>query len=408
MGSTPPRATFWYLHLNFDGLIFADCPVEFDLKGVTQMSDTDVNEAEMKQTQNINGSETVFTNRINGEEKPYKETTVFKNFISSLKGEKQLSYNHWRYRLLHWAFDVEDPKRSHLPRMLYTHYCPLFHVTNIIALAFPIIVAARLVTVALVTMFKVAHAIRQSIPKRKLVEESSSEELTEASRARRRSIEIKQLVKALKGIEDLDTWDFAYFWRHDGGDFLVLTEEEARTKAEEIKAKIEAAREIQRIKREKLRDRIVFWSNFSRVFIKGALNVAYVAAFIGVGYLTLFKAVPFAFWLLTLAATFNPVPMLLFMAKVLAVFAAIAGTIFGLIAIGAKIKDPLAEGVSASVDVVWKPISFMGGVTASVVNYSFDVFGNIKSFISVFYEENCPPINIVDEEDEEVLEEVAV
>ena len=48
-------------------------------------------------------------------------------------GPMQISSDHWRYRLLHWY----SPNKDENPDCLYTHYCPLFHLTNLLALVFP-------------------------------------------------------------------------------------------------------------------------------------------------------------------------------------------------------------------------------------------------------------------------------
>src|SRR5581483_7783366 len=71
------------------------------------------------------------------------------SILSSLKEERRLSMKHWRYRLLHWAFGVEGkrPEETGLPHFLYTHYCPLFHLTNLIAIISPVILFFKIVVV---------------------------------------------------------------------------------------------------------------------------------------------------------------------------------------------------------------------------------------------------------------------
>lgn len=65
--------------------------------------------------------------------------------IEAIKAPKNLSFYHWRYRILHWVFNVgaKTPEESPLPNYLYTHYCPLFHLTNILFLLFPIIFCCK-------------------------------------------------------------------------------------------------------------------------------------------------------------------------------------------------------------------------------------------------------------------------
>ena len=31
------------------------------------------------------------------------------SILDSIKEERKLSFNHWRYRILHWAFNAEPP-----------------------------------------------------------------------------------------------------------------------------------------------------------------------------------------------------------------------------------------------------------------------------------------------------------
>lgn len=79
-----------------------------------------------------------------------------------LQRRKKLSLNHWRYRLLHWCFNVKadnnTPFSNNLPRCLYTHYCPLFHLTNLIAIFCPIILIVKVV-IAMAKAF--VHAFSQ-------------------------------------------------------------------------------------------------------------------------------------------------------------------------------------------------------------------------------------------------------
>lgn len=61
------------------------------------------------------------------------------SLFNLIKKERKLSFDNWRYRLLHWynGISPETPEDSTLPRYLYTHYCPLFHLTNMLLVLFP-------------------------------------------------------------------------------------------------------------------------------------------------------------------------------------------------------------------------------------------------------------------------------
>ena len=47
------------------------------------------------------------------------------SILDSIKGQRKLSFDCWRYRLLHWCFNVENPdvqffQRTGLPKFLYS------------------------------------------------------------------------------------------------------------------------------------------------------------------------------------------------------------------------------------------------------------------------------------------------
>lgn len=81
---------------------------------------------------------------------------MLEGILEAIKGEKKMSFHHWRYRLLHWAFGekADTPEQSGLPRFLYTHYCPLFHLTNLIAIFAPAILFVKLVCVVFMMLVK--------------------------------------------------------------------------------------------------------------------------------------------------------------------------------------------------------------------------------------------------------------
>lgn len=144
------------------------------------------------------------------------------SILESLKEEKKLSLNHWRYRLLHWCFNVKVDKNtpfSHdLPKCLYTHYCPLFHLTNLIAIFSPIILTVKII-VAMVRAFVYALSqIKFSWPTKEATPEPTLKEM-------RRS-ECKHILECLKHAGWWD--DFDKFWSCKKTEVKFLTEEDVR------------------------------------------------------------------------------------------------------------------------------------------------------------------------------------
>lgn len=70
---------------------------------------------------------------------------VFKQIVDFVHGPKNLSLNHWRYRVLHYVHNKTQGQRSYdLPAFLYTNYCPLFHYTNFLVLLIPLVYVIRM------------------------------------------------------------------------------------------------------------------------------------------------------------------------------------------------------------------------------------------------------------------------
>src|SRR5205814_97384 len=70
------------------------------------------------------------------------------SLIDYVKADRRMSVDHWRFRLLYWCFNVAPgtpPDRSGLPMFMFRHYCPLFHLTNLIAVLSPLIFALRII-----------------------------------------------------------------------------------------------------------------------------------------------------------------------------------------------------------------------------------------------------------------------
>lgn len=333
------------------------------------------------------------------------------SLLESIKEERNLSFNHWRYRLLHWCFsvgDVQTPEQSNLPSYLYTHYCPLFHITNLIAILLPFILVFKIAVAIVMSVFVVTQSGLESLSNYLdfvFASRKGKEKEEEQTDEQKREKDIARLVKALTDKEDGEHWrDFDFFWDYHRHHFEILTEEEAKEKHATVVKKLEKAERHAEERKKKLRARLAFWANFSRVFIKWLLNIAYIALAVFGVWAAISLIGPF-FSLIGMLFTANYVPFLLFLVKGVAICFAVAGIVYGLAQIGFVEKcrrAAVAGGKTAfiPVELLWNIIC----VPFAWIRMGFEHF---MDFVSIFYEENCPPINIVSNEDESIEEAVS-
>jgi ABC-type multidrug transport system fused ATPase/permease subunit len=319
------------------------------------------------------------------------------SILESIKSEKRMSLKHWRYRLLHWCFNEKAtcPEASKLPQFLYTHYCPLFHLTNLIAVLFPFVLVFK-VFVAICTLI---WSGIQKIPLDRIFSIFSPtpyEQLDEMGGvARDRKRLIACLMRFQYGPDEFDE-----FWSYYKSTFSYLKEDEARELYVVLYAQIEAAKEKARIRKEKMRQRLIFWTNFSRVFLKWAFNIFYILMAIGVGWLFYNFAAP-CFWavvdLVVFLCSFNPIPFLLFVAKwLLIALGAFAFFYvfwrFSFLRKGAGLLGRALVGISPPFVLLWQ-------LFATPFVWLAHGFASVCEFVAMFYEENCPPITIISEEE---------
>ncbi len=348
---------------------------------------------------------------------------MLEKLLNVIKGEKKLSYNHWRYKLLHWCHNVKDPHNSHLPKFFYTHYCPLFHMTNIIALGLPLIllfkifvrccyrVAAGVVFVSAMISYcyeKTSELYKKLFPKKPkpVKKEVEKPELTEE--------QLKKLDEELR-LQDLKklpniifyyltsdvlnpiTWinnsSFEKFWEMSkhAGCFKKITEEDAEQIFIKYKEEILAAKLLAEARKEQLRKNIVFWVNFSRIFIKGILNVLYGVLFVAALYLAVFYVAPTLYYVVSSLLNFGWMNLLTTIWFGLRIIFLIAlALIAGLAVTGVFIRYICYPVLQPVFGFIGEIFSALGTKISSVTTHVFE-------FIEMFYEENCPPITIVEE-----------
>lgn len=328
------------------------------------------------------------------------------SIFESLHAEKKMTFNHWRYRILHWAFNVrkqdQGPETSGLPKFLYTHYCPLFHLTNLIALLSPIILLIRLVVTLVWAVADCFGFVVSLIPTEQIrnfferMAEKSSKKREESPQASK-ELKVNWRKKAIKRMCDhkgsFD--DFWSFWTEHG-----LAKEEIQSLFEKYMPRIEEERRLKAIRREKWKQRIILWTNISQVFIKCFLNVFYIVLAI-VSVLAFCYAMTwvwvFLCWLAGVAywmfSDVGSLSLIILMGKIL--FWVVMGVVF----ISVMFKFGIAQKVGECLETLWEYASTPLSITFIPFRWVKNCFVAACEFVSMFYEENCPPIKLISEEE---------
>ncbi|MCK9463040.1 MAG: hypothetical protein M0R80_25740 [Proteobacteria bacterium] len=366
---------------------------------------------------------------------------MLESIIEAIHGERKMSLNHWRYRLLHWAFatdmkmiwkDGAGRLHSPLPNYLYTHYCPLFHLTNLIILFAPIILFVKVVWAIAVIGYHVCLHIKAGIQKtinlyRKLrpkKEKTSMPEdvAMEKYRERLHQKELRSIPTLLVRFgreNDAFLTDFSHFYHYitsrchsyyggnDDDRICFSTEEEVKKIWEQFAPKVKIALESQKARKEKMRKTIVFWVNFSRIFIKGILNTFYFALFAAVIYITYLFGWPACKWM------GNGVVWVVTGLLSLDWLGCLTGlgTFLLRVAIGLATVGGVGWLIYKFVplNLLWEktcpPFVAVGDFVTAFFRYVKNIFVGIWEFCNMFYEENCPPIIIVDDAEAAITEE---
>jgi len=204
---------------------------------------------------------------------------------------------------------------------------------------------------------------------------------------------------------------FAVFWYTYGHRFRTLGRAEAEVAFTDYLARLNEARDRQERRKERMRQTLIFWTNFSRVFIKWALNIFYVFLAFGtlyLSYLAFWPVIGFfrclwegSIWLFT-SGTLLRVFLIILAGVSFGALLAAMGLGFSWLAVklrwGPRFLELLRQGLAFC-----SPPVFLVGVLFGWVGSSFKA---VCEFVAMFYEENCPAINLVSPE-EEAVEQVA-
>jgi hypothetical protein len=339
------------------------------------------------------------------------------SIFDSIKGTRKLSFNHWRYRLLHWCFNVKNPNpdnisATNLPRYLYTHYCPLFHLTNLIAIFSPMILLFKVFLIvfgAFISAVKVISwnfdFVRKLFAKIKTVPDEEKKEAQYVASAKTKAKERLEIIDLISKTHP--KWNAKDFWLINNCVFGLLSEEEVTACFNEYVPKFIEARKEAEKRKEDRKKTMLFWTNFSRVFVQWSLNVFYFLLSIGALYFMYIIAQPLwngLCWLVDaiigMFSNVNNLETLLLVLKLCAASLLWAIILYVLAKIGflQRFGRGVAHGLSKLVPPFYLIDRFFRWIGRG--------FLSVKEFVMMFYEENCPPIVIVSQEQEKV-EQVA-
>lgn len=321
---------------------------------------------------------------------------MLRYLIDAIKSEKKLSFKHWRYRLLHWTFNVKNPPSFQLPHFLYTHYCPLFHLTNILLLCVPFTLAIKMFIGFLNSTCNIVNYFGNIMDK-----SSRKRTIQRYLEENNPSNAVQQKLFIINYIKNNPEDNLDEFFRYVNGvrigttDFLSCLDNDKITEIwNGYKDRIEKARIKAELKRKLLRERITQLVNISQVFIKLFINLVYIALFCGIIYVLWHIAIPVWECLKFLVALILSIDILSFIQFLFsATMICISALIISLITI--KIGQTY----------VTTPLKLVGKAFEACLLRIYNANSSIMEFIAVFYEENCPPIIIVSDEESKIEEE---
>jgi len=308
------------------------------------------------------------------------------NIIDRIKGPKSLTFDHWRYRILHWSFGKEQGQRSDdLPKYLYTHYCPLFHFTNFLAVFSGFIALWKILKFILLS---VLESISDGIDNIKSSKTFTVEEKTPTEQEEHNLFfkllraQDYRLASAPTNYED--SWDT--FWIVNYSKFKVLNTNSTKTLFMEhwpaVAEDLDKHDKMLVARKEKI-DKIVAVSNFTCKSFLSILYYVALALLVIVAFYALYNLCMFlAFVVKSIFA--NPALMARMIVITFAISFAVA---VGFLVISSKVFHGGRE------NRLFKPV-FVGASLfdkhiAQNVGYAI---GAIGEFCSTFYEENCPMI----------------
>lgn len=345
------------------------------------------------------------------------------SWIEAIKGPKTLTLKHWRYRLLHWCFNIkpERPSESPLPQFMYTHYCPLFHVTNLIALFAPVIAVIRVTSfllslawsavMAVVIPFGHAcsalwRALVVNLPKRKPKEEQEQKPMTDYQM---RKFDHELICKKIQ-----EGWtSFDQFWSRCGYKFMVLKEDEVKELHAQYVVQIREERERREQRERARRELFAKMAIFGQFLFKCIFFALYAAMIVGL-VAAVYYGVPLLWslvvaiaawmgdswtWFVAWASDFFTLEVvttiLAWTGGILASAAVI--TVVVLACFKIQLGTAIGNGVIATENAFAPYFAYCGHMIAAPFVGCYKLGKGFCEFVALFYEDNCPPITIVED-----------
>jgi hypothetical protein len=336
----------------------------------------------------------------------------------SIFGTRELSLKHWRYRTLHWCFNVkglDTPEESPLPNYLYSHYCPLFHLTNFIALVSPLILAIKMTVggckgvawllckinwdflkVDLLRFFRRnAHPEPEPLP-------PTEQEL--------RNVQWAEFKKFATGGPDGSSFGsgFEAFWEIYGEQFDLIQKQDAEIRYKKILADVEQERD----RRARMAARIEWLIHFSRRVLKGSFYVASCAALVLLGWVVYHVHAPVIAWFGDVFGAIGEMftwlfslefpdirPFLIIAAQIVGATLLLTGII--MLVLRFRMAQTCGSVCQKAASIcILTPLLLLTRVIGFPFMMLFKFIVGIKNFIGEFYENHCPPITIVGIEEE--------
>lgn len=204
------------------------------------------------------------------------------SILAAIKSERKMSLKHWRYRLLHWTFfeTATTVSESKLPTFLYTHYCPLFHLTNIIVLMMPLILTFRLLASIITGVCgAIGYVIQQIVIGFQSIKFEKPEPppiTTEEGRA----IELHDFLTLLRENPKY-RYGFEHFWSYEKHHFKYCTEEDLKARYDRVVEAIREKEEKDALAAERRKKMILKLISISQVVVQGIVLLGMCVAFLG-------------------------------------------------------------------------------------------------------------------------------
>lgn len=291
------------------------------------------------------------------------------NILATIKADRELTFDYWRYRLLHFSFGInpKTPEESFLPKFLYTHYCPLFHITNLLVLIFPFLLVGKILDYAIIFLtyylfvgiINTIYYIKTRIPWYKGKPLNQISTMTDEER---KQFELSYIPKAIR-LRRLHTYEYMVEYFENIAN-KWFTREEFETEWRKQKELYEQELAIKTKIKKDLKDELVFLINLSRILIK-SLFVLFMSTIV------LFCVVGLTFFIYTIITQLTLAGFLDFINFLMCFVLFISMVSIPIITLLMFLKSKFMEYV------------------ANLLN---DVFVNVCRFIYMFFDNNCPAI----------------